>query len=122
MNAAWPSVGLLVDGKNLDLPSAVMQMIVIPGKILLLLGGGLSHRTRPHANGNIICLDEHGNWLWEIEHREPTYDEAPGGAYNSFGSMKVTLSTPPVMTAWNGGWRVEVDLETGKWTKADFTK
>lgn len=122
MSGGWPVIQLLLDEKKINLPSSILQMIVIPGKVLLLLGGGLTHLTRPHANGNIVCLDQHGNWLWEIEHRQPTYDEHSGGAFNSFQDMKVELTTPPRMLAWNGDLRVEVDIETGKWLKVDFTK
>lgn len=122
MSKEWPTIQLIVDGQQVDLPSSVMQMIVMRGRILLLLGAGLSHLSRPHANGNIICLDEHGNWLWEIEHKQPTYDEKPGGAFNSFQRMDLECTTPPRMIAWNGDHRIEVDLETGKWLKAEFTR
>lgn len=119
----YADISLSVGGRRVVLPGKIKQVNVVYDKVLVLIyTDNLSHLTRPHANGNIICLDEHGNWLWEIEHRQPTYDEAPGGAYNPFHTMEVDFITPVLVTAWNGDHRVEVDLETGKWVKADFTK
>lgn len=119
----YADVALSIGGKRIDLPGKIKQIICVYEKVIVLIySDELTHHTRPHANGNIICLDEYGSWLWEVEHRQPTYDEHPGGAFNPFHKMEVEFTTPPRMNAWNGDYRVEVDLDTGKWLKTDLTK
>jgi hypothetical protein len=134
---------VVINGQEVLLPSNLKTTLVAGDNVLVLLNSdNLSHTTHPHANGNIVCFDRNGNWLWEIEHRTITPEEArqeterlkklhiygqvASGAYNPFSRMELCHpqdgSNKPRLIAWNGDHRAQVDLETGKFISYEFTK
>ncbi len=102
----------------------VHDILIVGTKYLVMLySTDLTHLTRPHANGNIVCFDKEGNFLWEIEHREKTPDESPYAGYNPFHKMELRYEDGmEKVYAWNGDHKCEVDMETGKFLQYIFTK
>ncbi len=113
---------LKVDGRIYEMPVSVVDVLVLENRIIVLLGKGLTHLTRPHGNSNVICLDLDGKWLWEIEHREPLYEEARGGGSNRFVQISQIPGETRRFKARGGDFWVIVDAYTGKWLEYHFTK
>lgn len=109
-----------INDQTYEMPVSVVNILILEDKIIVLLGGGLTHLTRPHANSNVICLNVNGNWLWEIEHRTRLYEETPAGSWRGFIEIEGIPGDVSRFKAWGGRFLGDCGRRYGQMAGVSF--